>query len=58
MKLKLALDEKMMDVRLRDRLVAEGKLTKEALDKALNALSDDAKNATELDAQDQNQNVQ
>ncbi len=58
MKLKLALDEKMMDLRLRDRLVAEGKLTKETLDKALNALTDDAKNATELDPQEQNQNVQ
>jgi exopolyphosphatase/pppGpp-phosphohydrolase len=58
MKLKMALDEKQLDVRLRDRLVAEGKLTKEALDKALNALPDDAKNAVEMGNEENNKNVQ
>jgi exopolyphosphatase/pppGpp-phosphohydrolase len=58
MKLKMALDEKQLDVRLRDRLVAEGKLTKEALDKALNALPDDAKNAVEMGNEESNKNVQ
>lgn len=59
MKLKMALDEKQLDVRLRDRLVAEGKLTKEALDKALNALPDDAKNAVEMGSEENhNNNVQ
>jgi hypothetical protein len=58
MKLKMALDEKQLDVRLRDRLVAEGKLTKEALDKALNSLPDDAKNAVEMGGEENNHNVQ
>jgi hypothetical protein len=49
MKLRKALDEKMMDLRVRDRLVAEGKLTKEQLDKALKELPDDSARAVSLD---------
>jgi len=41
MKLRIALEEKEMDVRLRDRLVAEGKLSKQEVDKYLTSLADD-----------------
>lgn len=41
MKLRVALEEKLLDVRVRDRLVAEGKLSKEDLKKYLDGLSDD-----------------
>lgn len=49
MKLRQALEEKQLDVRLRDRLVAEGKLTKETLQKMVKQLPDDAANAVSLD---------
>ena len=49
MKLRLALEEKLMDVRVRDRLVAEGKITKEELKKYMDTLADDGKNAVPLD---------
>lgn len=49
MKLRLALEEKLMDVRVRDRLVAEGKITKEELKKYLDNLADETKNAVPLD---------
>lgn len=49
MKLRLALEEKLMDVRVRDRLLAEGKITKEDVKKYLDTLSDEAKNAVLLD---------
>ncbi len=49
MKLRLALEEKLMDVRVRDRLVAEGKITKEELKKYMDTLNDDGKNAVPLD---------
>lgn len=48
MKLKNALDDKKLDLRLRDRLVAEGKLTKEEVSDYLKKLVDDQKNAAEL----------
>ena len=41
MRLKQALDEKMTDIRLRDRLLAEGKISKEEIEKFLNELPDD-----------------
>lgn len=41
MQLKQALEDKNLDVRLRDRLLAEGKLSKKDLDKNLKELSDD-----------------
>ena len=48
MKLRLALEEKLMDARLRDRLLAEGKITKEQVKKYLDSLNDEAKNAVPL----------
>jgi polyhydroxyalkanoate synthesis regulator phasin len=45
MRLSRALDEKLMDVRLRDKLVGEGKLSKEQVQKYLDGLSDEQKNA-------------
>ena len=41
MKLRIALDEKLMDVRLRDRLVAEGKITQKQVDEYLATVKDD-----------------
>lgn len=52
MKLRLALEEKLMDVRIRDRLVAEGKIPKEELKKYTETLPDDTKNAVPLDQED------
>ena len=57
MKLRLALEEKLMDARLRDRLVAEGKISKEAVQKYLDGLVDEAKNAVPLD-QEEAKNLQ
>jgi polyhydroxyalkanoate synthesis regulator phasin len=54
MKLRLALEEKLMDVRVRDRLVAEGKISKEELKKYLETLSDETTNAVPLDHEDNN----
>ena len=45
MRLSRALEEKVMDVRLRDKLVAEGKLTKEQVDKYLASIPDETKNS-------------
>ena len=44
MLLSKALQEKTMDIRLQDKLLAEGKLTKEQIKKYLGALPDDTKN--------------
>lgn len=57
MKLRLALEEKLMDSRLRDRLLAEGKITKEEVKKYLDTLADEAKNAVPLD-QEESKNIQ
>jgi polyhydroxyalkanoate synthesis regulator phasin len=54
MKLRLALEEKLLDVRVRDRLLAEGKITKEDVKKFLDSLSDEAKNAVPLDQEEAN----
>ena len=48
MKLKLALDDKMMDVRLRDRLLAEGKISKADIDSYLNGLAEESGNFERL----------
>ena len=40
MKLAKALNEKVLDIRLQDRLLAEGKITKAEVDKAMNDLED------------------
>lgn len=42
MKLKIALEDKMYDKRLVDRLVAEGKVTQKELDEHLAKLDDDS----------------
>ncbi len=60
MKLRLALEEKLLDVRLRDRLLAEGKITKEEIEKFLNSIPDDQSNATALVQEEsaENNNIQ
>jgi polyhydroxyalkanoate synthesis regulator phasin len=58
MKLRLALEEKLLDVRVRDRLLAEGKITKEELKKYLDSIVDDAKNAIPLDQDEAAKNIQ
>jgi hypothetical protein len=57
MKLRLALEEKLMDVRVRDRLLADGKITKEDVKKYLDSLGDEGRNAVPLDHEDQ-KNIQ
>lgn len=52
MKLAKALDEKIMDIRLRDKLMAEGKLTKAQVDEYLNKVTDDRPKATEVKVED------
>lgn len=49
MKLKEALKEKLMDVRLVDKLLAEGKITKEEYDKYKNSLQDEEGNYEKVD---------
>jgi len=44
MRLRIALDAKMEDVRLRDRLLTEGKITKAQVEEYLAKLPDDASN--------------
>lgn len=46
MRLARALEEKLMDVRLRDKLIAEGKITREQVRDYLQKLDDATKNAT------------
>jgi|LauGreDrversion2_5_1035112.scaffolds.fasta_scaffold575557_2 hypothetical protein len=50
MKLRQALEEKLLDVRLRDRLLAEGKITKEEIAKMLKGLGDDADKSVALES--------
>ncbi len=57
MKLRLALEEKLLDVRVRDRLLAENKISKEDMKKYLENLPDEAKNAVPLD-QEEAKNLQ
>ncbi len=52
MKLRLALEEKLLDVRVRDRLLAENKISKEDVKKFLDNLPDDAKTAVPLDQEE------
>lgn len=54
MRLKKALNEKMMDVRIRDKQVHEGKITKAEVDKVEAALPDDAKNLVQTEEVDRN----
>lgn len=57
MKLRLALEEKLLDVRVRDRLLAENKISKEDMKKYLENLPDEAKNSIPLD-QEEAKNLQ
>jgi hypothetical protein len=47
MLLKEALTEKLLDLRLRDRLLAEGKITQEQIDQFIANLPDDSTNMEE-----------
>lgn len=58
MKLRLALEEKLLDVRVRDRLLAEGKITKEEIKKFLDGLPDEGTNAVPLDQDEAAKNLQ
>ncbi|MBT7610112.1 MAG: hypothetical protein HN576_10165 [Bacteriovoracaceae bacterium] len=49
MRLSRALNDKIMDLRLRDKFVHEGKVTKSQLDDFLKSLPDDAVNAASVD---------
>jgi hypothetical protein len=49
MKLRQALEEKQLDLRLRDRLLAENKIAKEDIQKFLKNLPDDTAKAVSLD---------
>lgn len=49
MRLSRALNEKLMDVRLRDKLLAEGKLSKEEVKKFLDGIADEQKNSSFTD---------
>ncbi|MBC7714096.1 MAG: hypothetical protein H7177_12205 [Rhizobacter sp.] len=49
MRLSRALTEKLMDVRLRDKLLAEGKLSKEEVKKFLDGIADEQKNSSYTD---------
>lgn len=44
MKLRMALEDKLMDVRLRDRLVAEGKISATDVDTYMKELNDEEGN--------------
>lgn len=54
MRLHKALQDKMMDVRIRDKQVNEGKVTKAEVEKAEAALPDDAKNMVNTEEVDHN----
>ncbi len=47
MRLAKALREKVMDLRLRDKLIADGKVTKAEVDEFLASIADDESNATD-----------
>jgi hypothetical protein len=47
MKLKESLEAKLMDVRLRDRLIAEGKVSKKEVDQYLSQLQEEPESAYE-----------
>ncbi|MGI4993160.1 hypothetical protein ACRXCV_11045 [Halobacteriovorax sp. GFR7] len=49
MRLSRALQEKILDLRLRDKLIAEGKVTKAQVEEYLNGLTDEESNVTTTD---------
>lgn len=58
MRLSKALEEKLLDVRLRDKLLTEGKVTKKQLEDYLKNLQDDHKNSTHTPVGEQAQQRQ
>jgi hypothetical protein len=52
MNLKEALDEKKFDVRLRDRLVAEGKISQQELETFKKGLNDEEDNSSTIQIDD------
>lgn len=55
MKLRLALEDKLMDSRIRDRLVAEGKISKKEVDAYLQNLAEEETSAYEKVSNDDEQ---
>jgi hypothetical protein len=53
MKLRMALEDKQLDLRLRDRLVAEGKLTTAEVETYLKSLNDEEGNYCQLGSENQ-----
>ena len=51
MRLSRALEEKLLDLRLRDKLLAEGKITKAQVEEYLNKLDDDMENTLSTEEQ-------
>lgn len=47
MKLRMALEDKLMDARIRDRLLAEGKITKKEVDDYFKNLPEESSSAWE-----------
>lgn len=58
MRLSRALDEKKMDVRLRDKLIAESKITKDDVNRYQGTLDDEIQNATTTDEVDSQKKAQ
>ncbi len=50
MRLKNAIDQKLFDIRLRDKFLADTKITKDELNDYLKSLPDDAKNSEYIDS--------
>ena len=49
MKLRMALDDKLLDLRLRDRLVVEGKITAAQVEEYLSTVPDDEGKYTQVE---------
>lgn len=57
MRLNIALQEKLMDVRLRDKLVTDGKITKAEVEEFLKSLPDDQTRASVTGGEDREANL-
>lgn len=57
MRLNIALEEKLMDVRLRDKLISDGKITKAQVEEFLNSLPDDQTRASVTGGEDRETNL-
>ena len=58
MRLNQALAEKMMDVRLRDKLLAEGKLSKNQMNDAYKSMPDESNNVKYVQLDENKKNVE